>query len=224
MKKIVMSLTRFALCVIALTALTGCTNNEEEFTPKSYEAEVEEVTEVCIDVRDRQIEVMPSADNQIHIDYFENSKEYYDISITGDQVLTMTAKSDKGWTDYIGGKPASGSRKISLQLPDGLLSVLSLSTTNEAISLAPLTVTGDISLSSQGGDIVFEKLKVGSAISVETKNGDITGSIIGSYDDYTISCDIKKGESNLPISKGSGTKTLAAANNNGNIDIELLDE
>lgn len=219
MKKMIVLLS---CLVLSAVCLTGCTNNDEAFTQKNYTTEAEQITTVCIDVQDRQIEVTPSADNQIYIDYFENNKEYYDISVSDNQVLTMTAVSDKEWTDYIGGKSAPGSRKISLQLPDTLLTALNLSTTNEDISLSPLTIAGDISLSSHGGNIIFNLLNVGNAISMDAKNGGISGSIIGSYDDYAISCDLKKGKSNLPSRKEGGIKTLTVSNNNGNVNIEFV--
>lgn len=136
----------------------------------------------------------------------------------------MTAANDKEWTDFIGGKSAAGSRKISLQLPDTLLTALKLSTTNEDVSIPALTVNGDIFLSSVGGNIVFDKLDAENTISLTAKNGNIAGSILGSYDDYTISCDSKKGESNLPSSKEGGAKTLTVSNNNGDIDIEFVSE
>lgn len=221
MKKIVVLLMTL---VFGAACLTGCTNNDDAFTEKSYTAEVDEITEICIDVRDRQIEVMLSPDNQVHINYFVSSKEYYDISVSDNHTLTMTAASDKEWTDYIGGKSAASSRKISLQVPDALLTALKLSTTNEKISLSGLTVNGDVSLFSQGGNIVFDKLDAENTINLGAKNGDITGSIIGSYDDYAISCDSKKGESNLPSSKEDGAKTLAVSNNNGDIDIDFINE
>lgn len=221
MKRIVALLVSF---VLSAAYLTGCTKNDEAFTQKNYTVEGEEVTEISIDVRDRQIEVMLSPDNQVHIEYFENSKEYYDISVTDNHTLTMTAENDKAWTDYIGGKSAAGSRKILLQVPDTLLAALKLSTTNEDILLPAGTVIGDISLSSQGGNIVLDKLYAEKSINLSAKNGDVTGSIIGSYDDYTISCDSKKGESNLPSSKEGGAKTLTVSNNNGDIDIEFVSE
>ncbi len=219
MKKIV---AVWMCLILGAACFTGCANSGETFAQRSYTTEVEEITEVVIDVRDRQIEVTPSADGQVHIDYFESSKEYYDLSVTDGHTLTMTAKSDKEWTDYIGEKTASGFRKISLQLPDKLLKTLKLSTTNEDIILPELTVAGDISLSSQGGNIVLNKLNAENTISLTAKNGDITGSIVGSYDEYAISCEIKKGESNLPSTKENGTKTLTVSNNNGNIDIEFV--
>lgn len=220
MKKIV---TQFLCFALGAACLTGCTN-KEAFIEKGYTVEGEEITEICIDVRDRQIEVKRSPDNQFHIDYFESSKEYYDISVSDHHTLTMTALSDKEWTDYIGSKSAAGSHKILLQVPDALLTALTLSTTNEDISLSALTVIRDISLSSHGGNIVFDKLGVEKSIHLSAKNGDITGSIIGSYDDYAISCDSKKGESNLPSSKEGGAKTLTVFNNNGDIDIEFMNE
>lgn len=216
---------KFLMCIaLIMVCITGCANNDEAFTQKSYIAEVDEVAKVNIDVNDRQIEIIASTDNQIHINYFENSKEYFDISVSDDNVLTMTSANDKQWTDYIGGKSATSSRKISLQLPTSLLTTLNLSTTNEDISLPSLTIADDLSISSYGGNIVFDKLNVGNSININAKNGNISGSIIGSYDDYTVTCDIKKGKSNLPSSKESGTKMLMASNNNGDIDIKFVSE
>ena len=79
----------------------------------------------------------------------------------------MTAESDKNWTDYVDRKSFAGYRKISLQLPGTLLTMLKLSTTNEDISLPALTVAGDLSLSSPGGNIVIDKLNVGNSIHID---------------------------------------------------------
>lgn len=206
---------------LGVACLTSCSNNEEVFKEKTYTAGVEQIAKLCIDVLDRQIEVTPSADNQIHIGYFESPKEYYNISVSNEKVLTMTTAINKDWTDYIGKKSSASSRKISLQLPDALLTTLELSTTNEDISLVQLTATKNLSLSSIGGNIIFDKLNVENAINLTAKNGNIMGSIIGNSNDYAISCDIKKGKSNLPSSNGNKTKTLKASNNNGDIDIEF---
>lgn len=212
------------LCLaLGAACLTGCTHSDKGLERKSYSSQ-EEITGVSVDARDREIEVTLSIDDKIHIDYFESDKEYYDISVSQEGVLTMTSTSNKAWTDYIGAKAGAESRKISLQLPDKLLTALTLSTTNEDISLPAMTINGDLSLSSQGGNIAFDRLKVKNTISLKGKNGDISGQIAGSYDDYAISCDIKKGESNLPLNKENGAKSLTASNNNGNIDIEFISE
>ena len=219
MKKII----SLVLCLaLGAFVLSGCSGGDEPFEEKNYTPDAQ-VSEINIDVEDREIEVSLSADGQIHIQYYENSKEYYDISVSGG-TLTMTAASDKAWTDYIGVKPSAENRKISLQVPDALLENLTLSTTNEDISLPVLAVTGSISISSNGGDITFGRLDVGSALNLTVKNGDISGAVTGSYDDFAIQSDVKKGDSSLPESKDGGSKTLNVSANNGDVDIELVSE
>ena len=165
-----------------------------------------------------------SEDDQIHISYFENSQETYDITVSDEQVLTMTSASNKDWTDYIGGKPSAENRKILLQIPDALLDTLTLSTTNEDISLPALAITKSINISSNGGNITFGNLEVGSAIYLTVKNGDISGTVVGSYDDFAIQTEIKKGESNLPDNKDGGEKTLNVSRNNGDVNITFVSE
>ena len=165
-----------------------------------------------------------SEDDQIHISYFENSQETYDITVSDEQVLTMTSASNKDWTDYIGGKPSAENRKILLQIPDSLLDTLTLSTTNEDISLPALAITKSINISSNGGNITFGNLEVGSAIYLAVKNGDISGTVVGSYDDFAIQTEIKKGESNLPDNKDGGEKTLNVSSNNGDVNITFVSE
>ena len=218
MKKII----SLALClVLGSFVLAGCSNDSEPFEEKSYTPETK-VNEINLDVEDRAIEVSLSQDGEVHIQYSENSKEYYEISVSDDQVLTMTSASNKEWTDYIGGKPAAEDRKISLQVPDALLESLTLSTTNEDVTLPALAVTGSISISSNGGKITFENLEIGSALTLNVKNGDISGAIAGSYDDFAIQSEIKKGESNLPDHKDIGEKTLTVSSNNGDVNIEFV--
>lgn len=212
-----------ALClVLGSFVLSGCSDSSQPFEEKSYTSDTQ-INEINLEVRDREIEVSLSEDEQVHIQYSENSKEYYDISVSGN-VLTMTSASDKEWTDYIGGKPSAEDRKITLQIPDALLENLTLSTTNEDIILFALAVTGSINISSNGGNIAFGNLDVGSALTLNVKNGDISGMIVGSYDDFSIQSAIKKGESNLPDNKDSGEKTLNVSSNNGDVNIEFVNE
>lgn len=120
MKKIISLL----LClVLGGFILVGCSNSSEPFEEKSYTPDTQ-INEINLDVRDREIEVSLSEDEQVHIKYYENSEEYYDISVSDENVLTMTSASDKDWTDYIGVKPSAENRKISLQIPDALLDTI----------------------------------------------------------------------------------------------------
>ena len=205
---------------LAGALLAGCSSGgDDPFTQKEYTADPAQVEQISIDARDRQIQVSTSEDGQIHITYFENSKETYDIAVSGEKVLTMTSTDSKEWTDYIGGKPSAEDRVILLQVPGGLLESLTLSTTNEDITLSPLAVSGSVTLSSNGGNIAFEGLEVGAALSLTIKNGNITGTVTGSYEDFAIQWDGKKGNSNLPEWKDGGEKTLSVSSNNGDVDV-----
>lgn len=209
--------------ILGSLILSGCSNSSQPFEEKNYTSDTE-IKEIRLDVRDREIEVSLSEDGKVHIKYYENSKEYYDISVTEKNVLTMTSARDKEWTDYIGGKPSAQNRKISLQIPNSLLKNLTLSTTNEDITLSALTVTQSINISSNGGNIAFGALSPGSALTLNVKNGNISGKIAGSYEDFAIQSEIKKGESNLPDNKDSGEKKLNVTCNNGDVSIEFVKE
>ena len=173
-------------------------------------------------MRDREIEVTLSDDEQVHIQYSENSKEYYDISVSDGNVLTMVNANNKEWTDYIGGKPSTKDRKIVLQMPTTLLDTVTLSTTNEDISLPVLAVTGSIDISTNDGNITFESLDVGNTLTLTVKNGDISGMIGGRYEDFVIQSEVKKGDSRLPKHKDIGKKTLKVLCNNGDVDVTFV--
>lgn len=213
----------FLVCCLALSSfmLQGCSDSSEPFAEKSY-TPAAQVSEVKLDVRDRKIEVSLSEDEQVHIQYAENSKEYYNISVSDENLLTMTSADNKEWTDYIGRKPAAEDRIISLQLPNALLKSLTLSAVNGDISLPALSVTKNVNVSANGGNIVFENLDVGNALCLTVKNGNISGTVVGGYDDFAIQSKVKKGRSNLPDSKKQGEKTLTVSCNNGDADIEFV--
>lgn len=208
------------LCLmLSIFALSGCSDGSEPFLKKNYTSDTL-INEIIFDVKDRKIEVSLSKDEQVHIQYSENNKEYYDISVS-ENVLTMTSADSKEWTDYIGFKPAAENRKISLQVPDALLENLTLSTTNEDVNLSALAVAGSVNISSVEGNITFGALDVGNSLILSAKNGNISGTVAGSYDDFSIRSNIKKGGSNLPDQKNGGEKTLHASCNNGDIQIEF---
>lgn len=209
----------FALLLAMVSVLSACTD-EDLFAPMEYTASVDEVQAVFIDVRDRRIDVSLSDDEQIHVDYFVSGKEGYDIGIA-DGCFSMIGTSNKDWTDFIGMKPSEENRRISLRIPELLSGSISLKTTNSDIHIHDAFSAEEVSFSSNGGNILFENLDVGKSITLDVKNGDINGNIIGGWDDFSIYCEIKKGECNLPSEKASGEKRLSVNANNGDVVIEF---
>ncbi len=217
--------TAFFFSIIGLILVFACYGcaGDQTFTARRYVPE-SEVQSIVIDVSDREVEVCASDSEEIVISYYESEKEYYDISVSEGGELSMRLSLDRDWTDYVGTKPAQEYRKIKVEIPDRLLSGLTVKTTNESIHVSPLSGVASVSLESNGGNVEFEKLSVGESLTVTAKNGNILGSIVGGWDDFSISCEIKKGESNLPENKTGGDKTLAASCNNGDIQIDFVEK
>lgn len=219
MKKL--SVILFAMLFVLAFALSGCSGGGA-FTEKAYRSGDSQIENIVIKVTDREIEISASEDNQIHIDYFDSEKEYLDITVSKNNELTVELAVDKKWTDFIGQKPFKEYRKIEIKVPSNLIAVLTATTTNENITVNSLSFTDIISLNSNGGSIVCERISVGKSIKLTAKNGNITGTVMGGWDDYSISCTIKKGDCNLPLNKEGGEKSLTADCNNGNINIEFV--
>ena len=196
--------------VFAALLCAGC--SEEQFAERTFEGEA---NEVVLDLENTAVELAPSVDGQVRIEYFESEKRGLSVALDGD---TLRVTSD-GAGVSLGALPEVAYRTVKVYLPAGLAS-LTLTTTGENISLSEISA-GEIMLDVKGGDIAFERLEVG-ALGVKVKNGNVAGSLLGGWDDFSISCTVKKGESNLPERKEGGEKSLSVDCNNGDVDIELL--
>lgn len=206
------------LCTAVFSS--GCTKESDAFEAKSYTSEGETITSIRIDVRDKEIQVTASDNEFVHMDYYENDTRYYDISVS-DGLLSVTEKSDEGIGKFFGIKSSNQENVLSLQIPESQISDLEIRTSNENISLSDIAVTETISLIDNGGNIFFQNLGSGSDITISNKNGGIGGTILGTYEDYNILCDIKKGDSSLPSKDNGAGKSLYVTNNNGNVEIDF---
>ncbi|MDE6504963.1 MAG: DUF4097 domain-containing protein [Clostridia bacterium] len=216
-------LTVLLLTVVSVVvfALTGCSNGDT-FTGKSYLSGETQIEKVSVQVENRELEISASEDNKIYIDYFDGEKEYLDITVSESKELTIKLLYNKNWTDYIGIKTPKEYRKIKIRLPDNLIVAFKANTTNENITINSLSFKDSVNLQTGDGNIVCERVNVGNAINLTVKNGDITGSIIGGWDDFAMHCTIKKGNCNLPALKDGGEKSFTADCNNGNINIQFV--
>lgn len=133
MKKTLTLAAALILAVLLLGTAGGC-KDQENFSEKSYSCAGEDVERVNIDVRDSAVEIAPSKDGTLRLAYYESEKRTYEIAFTnGTLSVSLTAN---GGTLF-GVQSDTRFRTLRLFLPDGLRA-LSVSTTNENITLAPL--------------------------------------------------------------------------------------
>lgn len=217
MKKIML----LVLCLAVLTSACGIAEETDGFSPRTYAVDAAQASVVRVVARDRTVEVSASPDQQIHISCHESEKEFYQIDVS-EGVLTVELVQNKQWYDFIGGKSADAYRVIEIQIPDGAVDTLEIQTTNENVTLAPLSLLEGAYIDVNGGDIRFDSLSVASTLRLETKNGSVVGTIRDLVDAFTIKTEIKKGDSNLPEQMGDGEKTLEVCVNNGDIEISFI--
>lgn len=212
--------------IAALTALVlmvgGTSAWAERAEVKRYDAG-EQVKNLRVEAADRKIVVEPSEDGQIHVEYRESEQEFYEFTVENEETLVVQSKTNKSWNDYFGFKSDETQRTLTLELPDGVLENLEISTTNENITIPEMSVGQSVTIYVNNGDIQVESLEA-DAIKLETKNGNVTGTLAGGYDDYDITAQARKGDSNLPERKEGGEKTLNVYVNNGDIQLEMEPE
>lgn len=168
------------LLAFAALLATGCAGRANDpYVAGSYSTG--QVQEIIMDVRDRRIEILPSEDDQVHLDYFQNETERYAIELT-DGILTVNYTPSKEWRDYIGTKPDAAMRVITLRLPDSLRA-LTISTTNADVCFGRVSIAGDLDAYANGGNLTFERLDVSGDLSLSTKNGNIDGVLAGCFED-----------------------------------------
>ena len=211
----------FSLITVLTFITVGCSSKKDAYEEKSYAISAVEINTLTIDVSDRYIDISKSMDDQIHILYYENKKEFYNIDLSQDKELKMVCSYNKDWSDYIGFIAPKKDRTIQIQIPDSSIENLNLITSNEDVLISPLSLLGEINIKNDNGNIALEKVSVGSGARLEAEYGNISGTIVGAYDDFSIISKAKSGNNNLPSEKKSGNKTLNVYTDDGDISLEI---
>ena len=202
--------------------LSSC-KNEEVFEEKTFEINSEEVENLSINITDRHLEINESKDQNIYFSYFDSNKEKLEFNKNEESDLfEVPLSQNKKWSDFIGVKLSIDYRKVIISIPNNSLYDLSISTTNENIKINQMSFLDELSIVTNNGEIELSNVNCKKTIILDSKNGSISGSIKGSYDEYKINCSIKKGNTNLPLLKEGGEKTLRVNVNNGDINLSFV--
>ncbi|MFE4764482.1 DUF4097 family beta strand repeat-containing protein [Bacillus mycoides] len=271
MKKVFKNVLPVTVVVSSVLIFTSaCTNDASsdkknssiKYEEKSYSLEADKISKISLAAMDRSVDVVKSNDNEIHITYFENDKEFYAINVSDEKSLIMQAKTDKELKDYVGLNSDKTHRNIKISVPHGIESGIEIKTSkgdinlsevnisgsveattsngkikasnvkseksfkvetkNDDINLSNVDVKGSIDASVSNGNLDIEKVAVDDALKLKSKNGSINGTIVGSYDVFSISSQASKGKNNLPENKSGGDKKLDVNANNGDIDLKFV--
>lgn len=135
-------------------------------------------------------------------------------------------------------KTSNGSVVVRNQALDRL----NVETSNAAVSLEQISCKGDIRAVTSNGRVIAQDLAGEEELSIKTSNanialervqaadffvstsnGSITGSIIGSEQDYAVSAKTSNGNLRVPEGRDGAPGELRVTTSNGNIELEFVD-
>lgn len=187
------SISSMSLLFMSLS-LSSC-QNEEIFEEKTYVINSGGVENLSINLTDRYLEINESKDQNIYFSYFDSNKEKLElIKNEESDLFEVSLSQNKNWSDFIGVKSSIDYRKVIISIPNNSLYDLSISTTNENIKINQISFLDELNVTTNNGDIELNNVNCEKTIVLDSKNGSISGSIKGSYDEYKINCSIKKGK------------------------------
>lgn len=156
--------------------LTGCTQDlhfvemEKSFT--------ERISTLNLDAQDRRVVVNGTEDENLLFRYQDSEREILEFELT-ETTLDVDLVIEREFGDFFGIQADVSYRTIEIYVPQDSPLSLNISTTNEYVSIEGISVE-ILTISNNNGDITFTDITSTGDISLSTKNGDITGNIIGS--------------------------------------------
>lgn len=96
-----------------------------------------------------------------------------------------------------------------------------LHSVNGRVSAEKLVGKEFITMDSTNADILLDMVDAQESIQCSTTNGKVSGTVVGSMNDYSILSHTTNGSNNLPNEKEGGSKELEVSTVNGSIKIEF---
>ena len=234
---VLLSGTAFALGGFNLAAFSG----GQKAVVKTYDLSAEEAAgleSIFLDLQEQPVEVVVSADEGIHIRYWEDERDAYAFSQENGTWSMTHHRQPEYWswlTDGMFSGLAEISRKVMLELPASYAGELQVKTSNSSIRLEDFQQLAACSLKTTNGSIHAADVNA-AAFTAETTNSSITlrhltadSARLGSTNGSLLTEDIRlSGDLDISTSNGSFTlRDVACANmtgvtTNGSIRLESV--
>jgi hypothetical protein len=189
--------------------LTGA----KAFEEKNYSVASSGISNINLRGANAKLNATKSNDDQIHLTYFENDKEHYDISVSQSGELSIIGRNDYQWYDYLRFN-LNSSESIDIAIPDNSKCNLSLRTSNGNMTVNSLSVDGNISSETSNGSIDTNDINITGSFDAKTTNGAITENNISSKE---FSANSSNGKINL--TNVTSLESITGTTSNGEIGI-----
>ncbi len=155
------------------------------YEQRSYSYTLDEVKSLDINGRFCDIRLAPSKSNELVITTFENEQEYFEFDVSATRELSINQIINKRWYNYIGVHIDLVDRAMVIEVPEGLLGEIDVSSQSGTIHVTELVTNDMVALSSKSGDIKVDGLSAPNQVSVNSKSGEIKLSKVLSGGDLT---------------------------------------
>ena len=207
---------------------------EVSYDEMNYSVAADGIQKIDVTDSNRKIFVRKSSDSQIHIKYYTNSKETYDISDQNGE-LVFKYKNIRKWYDYINIfnfdiQPVY----TEILLPEHVFESLSAKTSNGAIEAQDFKLEGECYLKTSNGSVSLSNLEINGKITAESSNGKVTLSAVKSnskisaytsnssiylYNIEAGGVDADSGNGKVELESVKSTDTIKAGSSNGTITL-----
>ena len=149
---IILGIFLVVMSVFLLRGNYGTIDSPGNYEEKNAEFETNGIKAITVDTSNRRIEVVESTDDLIHITYYENEYETFNIENSQSGTLSVIMKVTRDWFTWD----------------------FSFDFTDAATTIAiPASFTGEINLETSNGSISVSKMNLMDKLQVDTSNGAI---------------------------------------------------
>ncbi len=200
--------------------------SEQKYTEKSFVSS-KAISQIKIDDSNVGVNFSKSPDDKIHITYFENDKNYYEITENDDGMLNIIKVNNYKWYDYIfninfqsislnvsvpssfNGKIDTSTSNANIYLKDVNTSDIVFDTSNNKVEINNSSISGRAEIKSSNGEIRLTNSTFGGDLNAKTSNSSITLENISGKEIFS---ETSNGKINLSSVKSSSNVTARTSN------------
>jgi DUF4097 and DUF4098 domain-containing protein YvlB len=189
-------------------------NTNSQYAEKSF-VSTRTVSGIVIDDNDLSIKIVVSNDDNVHISYYENDKEHYEIKQSDIGTLSVIKHNMRKWYDYLF-NISFQTTNLTVAVPSRFLGNLSAESSNGRIDCIGVNAA-DMILTTSNGKITVSNLMASGKLEASTSNADdILSNVTVSGN---VACDTSNGKISLENVKG---KNINARTSNGAVALKSV--
>lgn len=184
-----------------------------KYSQKDYSS-LQEITQIEVNDRNMAVDVVPSPDSQVHITYYENKNNTYQISENNGRLqVYKNVKRASNWLSF----GVNLQRvHLTIQIPANFAGSIDLSSTNSKIWVSGVSAK-DLTINTTNGVIDIEQLAVAENLVCDTTNAKI-----GLDQVSAASVTVTATNGVLELEEIAAGDTIKARTTNGKIEVSDL--